>query len=64
MLTKKCIDNAKNIIEKFDKARYFIDRETILEIAKLLDIKHKENAIVEKDNFMLKKQEIIKNQKL
>ena len=35
--------------------RYFIDRETILEIAKLLDIKHKENAIVEKDNFMLKK---------
>ena len=55
MLTKKCIDNAKNIIEKFDKARYFIDRETILEIAKLLDIKHKENAIVEKDNFMLKK---------
>lgn len=56
MLTKeKCINSTKNIINKFDKARYFIDRETILEIAKLLEIKHKENAIVEKDNIMLKK---------
>ena len=56
MLTKeKCINSTKNIINKFDKARYFIDRETILEIAKLLEIKHKETAIVEKDNIMLKK---------
>lgn len=30
MLTKeKCINSTKNIINKFDKARYFIDRETI-----------------------------------
>jgi hypothetical protein len=45
----------QKIVNKFENAKESIDRETLLEVAKTLNIKHKNGAIVEQDKIMFRK---------